>query len=272
MKTGMGLMQDIDGAEVPSGGAAFWWIGQMGYIVKCGGKILYFDPYLTPKPTRTVPPLLEPAQAAHADWVFITHNHSDHLDPVAVQGIAAASARTRFVAPRTCGKRLEDLGVGTDRVVFLDAGETFAEGQLRVDAIAAQHEFFDIDPVLGHPYLGYVVECGGIRILHCGDTLKWDGMEAALARFVIDLAFVPINGRDAERLARGCKGNMTYQESVDLFGALKPRLAVPGHYEMFKDNSQDPAPFGRYMDIKFPSIPYWIGPHGEMVRLSEAIT
>lgn len=270
MKTGTELMREIDGAEEPAGGAAFWWIGQMGYIVKRGGKILYFDPYLALKPTRTVPPLLEPGQAAHADWVFITHNHSDHLDPVAVQGIAAASTKTRFVSPRACGKRLEDLGVGADRVVLLDAGESFAEDGLRIDAIAAQHEFFEVDPVLGYPFLSYVVECGGFRILHCGDTLKWDGMEAALVGYALDLAFVPINGRDAERLARGCKGNMTYQEAVDLFGALKPRLAVPGHYEMFANNSQDPAPFARYMDVKFPSVPYWIGPHGEMVSVPGA--
>lgn len=268
MKTGTDLIKDIDAAKVASGEAVFWWIGQLGYVVKCADAVLYFDPYLAPKETRTVPPMLDPATIVHADWVFCTHDHSDHLDPVAVRGIAAASPKTRFVAARTAGKRLSELGVGPERMVLLDAGQRYEGAGIAIEAVAAQHEFFDVDPVLGHPFLSFIVECGGVRILHTGDTLRYDGYEAALARYSYDLAFAPINGRDGERLAKNIKGNMTFQETVDLFGVLKPGLAVPGHYEMFAHNSQDPAAFARYMDVKFPDVRYWIGEHGEPVRVT----
>jgi L-ascorbate metabolism protein UlaG (beta-lactamase superfamily) len=58
---------------------------------------------------------------------------------------------------------------------------------------------------------------------------------------------------------------MTYQEAVDLAGNLRPKLVVPGHYEMFSSNSQDPALFADYLDAKYPGIQCWIGDHGEKV-------
>jgi L-ascorbate metabolism protein UlaG (beta-lactamase superfamily) len=58
---------------------------------------------------------------------------------------------------------------------------------------------------------------------------------------------------------------MTYQEAVDLAGDIRPRLTVPGHYDMFTGNSEDPAKFARYMDVKFPDLAYWIGEHGTAV-------
>ena len=67
--------------------------------------------------------------------------------------------------------------------------------------------------------------------------------------------------------ARNCLGNMTFQEAVDLAGVLKPRLTVPGHYEMFANNSQDPVAFAGYMRLKYPELRYWIGEHGQVVLL-----
>ena len=64
--------------------------------------------------------------------------------------------------------------------------------------------------------------------------------------------FPPINGRDAERLRDNCIGNMTYQEAADLVGVLKPGLAVPGHYDMFAFNGEDPRKFVDYVEIKYP--------------------
>jgi L-ascorbate metabolism protein UlaG (beta-lactamase superfamily) len=63
---------------------------------------------------------------------------------------------------------------------------------------------------------------------------------------------------------------MTYQEAVDLAGDLSPRLTVPGHYEMFAHNAEDPRKFTDYMDVKYPGLAYWVGPHGQAVILPPA--
>ena len=237
----------------------------MGYVVKIGQRILYFDPYLLPRETRLVAPLLNPKEVCHADWVFGTHAHSDHIDKFAIPGIAVASPQARFVCSRVAAPLLTGLGVDSQRIIGLDDGLVYEEKGLKITAIAAQHETFDRHPELGYPYLCFIVECAGLTLLHMGDTLKYDGISARLAQWKFDIVFLPINGRDAERLARRCYGNMTYQEAVDLAGDLQPGLTVPGHYDMFANNSEDPQKFTRYMDVKFPTLKYWVGKHGEAV-------
>ncbi|MEN6478206.1 MAG: MBL fold metallo-hydrolase [Anaerolineales bacterium] len=267
MKQHAELIYDINKAEPPYGGLSFWWLGQHSFVVKAGGRILYFDPYLKPDERRLVAPLLRPAEVRHADWVLCSHDHSDHLDPFAIEGIVAASRNTRFVASRVAAGHLRGLGVTEERLVALDEGLAYEEDGLRISALAAAHEFLDRDPVLGYPYLGLIVETGGVTIAHLGDTCRYDGMLAKLRRFAPDILFVPINGRDAVRLKSGCIGNMTYQEAVDLAGELRPRLTVPAHYDMFAHNSADPRLFADYMDVKYPGLQYWIGEHGVRVDL-----
>jgi L-ascorbate metabolism protein UlaG (beta-lactamase superfamily) len=268
MKTGQALIAEIDATELAPGAISFWWMGQLSYIVKIGRTVMYLDPYLDPSPRRNVPPLLRPEEITHADWVFGSHDHSDHIDPYAIRGIAAASPQARFVCSRVAQAHFLELGVPAERIVALDEGMAHVEGDLSITPVAAAHEWLDRDPQRGHPYLGFVVSHGGATIYHAGDTCVYDGMLAKLLPWMLDLAMVPINGRDAERLARGCIGNMTYQEAVDLVGALAPRLAVPGHYDMFNGNMADPQLFADYMDVKYPKAPYWIGGHGERVILA----
>jgi len=270
MKQHAELIFEINKAEPPYGGLAFWWLGQHSFVVKAGGRILYFDPYLEPSERRLVPPLLLPKEVRHADWVFGSHDHTDHIDPYAIQGIASASKQARFVVSRVAAQHLAELGVPEGRVVALDEGLTYEEDGLRISAIAAAHEFFDRDAVMGYPYLCFIVETGGVTIVHTGDTCRYDGMLWKLRQWSPDILFLPINGRDAARLRRGCIGNMTYQEAADLAGELRPRLVVPSHYDMFEDNSADPALFAAYIGVKYPGLQYWIGGHGERVDLSPA--
>jgi L-ascorbate 6-phosphate lactonase len=267
MKTGLALIADIDQTMLAPGAVAFWWLGQLGYAVKVGTQVLYFDPYLGPSPRRNVPPLVAPEQVTNATVVFGSHDHGDHIDPVTLKGIAAASPQARFVCSRVARQRVLTLGLPEERVLGLDEGMTCEQDGIRITPIAAQHEFFDRDATLGYPYLSYVVQVGGVTIYHTGDTLRYDGQLAKLAPFRIDLAFGPINGRDAERYARRCIGNMTFQEAVDLAGELRPRLTVPGHYEMFDGNTENPQLFADYMRVKFPDLAFWIGEHGEAVVL-----
>ena len=191
MKTGQALIDDIDRTALPRGAVAFWWLGQLGYAVKLAGQVLYFDPYLAPRETRQVPPLLAPEEVTHAAWVLGSHDHNDHIDPVAIRGIAAASPGARFVCSRVARGQVLSLGVAPERVIGMDEGTVHEEAGLRISAIAAEHEFFDRDPQLGYPYLCFIVEGDGVTILHTGDTLRYDGLVAKLSRWRFDLVFLP---------------------------------------------------------------------------------
>jgi L-ascorbate 6-phosphate lactonase len=153
-----------------------------------------------------------------------------------------------------------------ERLRTLNAGESLSERGVRITAIKAKHEFFDEHPTLGFPYLGYVVEAGGVTFYHAGDTIMYEGLLTTLQQWPrYDAIFVPINGRDAERFLSGCLGNMTYQEAAELAGELRPGLAVPTHYDMFVGNQEDPAKFVRFLEVKFPGVQHWVGNAGERV-------
>lgn len=264
-REGTELIREVSSHSPPPGGLTFWWLGQHGVILKLAGQVFYIDPYLSPGEKRLVPPLLAPQDVTNADWVLCSHDHGDHIDPGAIPGIAEASPQANFVAPQPARERMLSLGVTSGRLICLDDGEVFGQQGIKITGIRAAHEFFDYVAGVGHPYMGYVIEADGCAVYHAGDTLCYEGLLTALKRWELTLAFLPINGRDAKRYRAGCIGNMTYQEAVDLAGALRPRLVVPTHYDMFASNSENPQLFVDYLEAKFPDMDCWVGEAGETV-------
>jgi L-ascorbate metabolism protein UlaG (beta-lactamase superfamily) len=268
MLTGQDLIKDVDSTTLSAGECAFWWMGQLSYILKLGDAVLYLDPFLSPSKARTTPPLLKPEEVTNASVIAGTHDHGDHIDRAVWPALAQASPKAKFVLPELLRQKMAAaLKIPEDRFIGLDDAKTVEIAGVRITGVAAAHELLDQDAASGrYPYLGYVIEASGLRIYHAGDTCKYEGLETKLKRFpVVDLAFLPINGRDAVRLRGNCIGNMTYQEAVDLAGAVGVRLVVPSHWDMFKNNSEDPQKFVDYLAVKFPKVRTLVPKHGERV-------
>ena len=54
---------------------------------------------------------------------------------------------------------------------------------------------------------------------------------------------------------------------ADLAGALKPRVVIPAHYDMFAMNLGDVNAFSDYMRIKYPSQKVLVCPYAERVTV-----
>jgi len=266
-RSGEALVRDIDAAQTDEGRAAFWWLGQHSFVLKLAGKVLYIDPYLQPGAARQTPPLFTPEQVTNADCVLCTHDHGDHIDPFALAGIFRASPEALFIAPRPHRRRMLEIGIPEARLRLLNDGEEISVDGISVTAVKAKHEFFHEQPD-GFPFLGYVICADGLCCYHSGDSLVYEGLLTTLRRWKLDAAFLPINGRDAQRYRTGCIGNMTYQEAVDLAGELEVGLAVPSHWDMFASNSEDPQKFVDYLAAKYPQVRAWVGEAGERVEIS----
>lgn len=268
MKTNNELINDINLASIPLGKIGFWWLGQMGYVIKIADKIIYIDAYLRENERRTVKPLLNPLEVVNADIIIGTHDHSDHIDREVWHELSLASPKAKFIVPNLVLKSLsEDLNIPEERFIGMDNGLEVNIDGIKIMAIASAHELLHKDDATGqYPFLGFIIESNDAKLYHSGDTCIYPGLyEKLLENGPYNAIFLPINGRDAVRYKRNTIGNMTYQEAVDLAGYLKPKLVVPGHYEMFLHNSEDPKLFLDYLEAKYEDIESWVGEHGELV-------
>jgi len=261
---GAALLEEIARTAPGPVSLALWHIGQSGFVVRGGAVTLLFDPFLSPSSgrlRRTWEPPFRPDEVQMADFVFCTHDHLDHLDPGTIPGLAAASPRARFIVPQAAAAHLQQLGVSGERLIVCAVDETRHYGPISVHAVPACHgdradpiaeAVWQPDPERGYRFVGYVVDCNGVRLYHAGDTTVYPGMVERLAALQIDVALIPINGRDWFRERRGIIGNTDEREAADLGHAIGAGVIVPMHYDMFAGNPGRLGWFVDYCTTQYP--------------------
>ena len=230
-----------------------WWLGQSGYLVQWQGHHLLIDPYLsdsltkkyedTDKPhVRMTERVIAPEKLDFIEVVTSSHNHTDHLDgETLIPLLEANSGLTVIVPAANLAFAANRLQVRPERLTPIHAdGDPIQVGPFTFHAIPSAHESLETDENGDHKFVGYVIEIGKRTIYHSGDACLYDGLEERLKQWKIDLAILPINGRDP---ARGVAGNFTGEEAAGLSKEVSARLVVPCHYEMFEFNTVSPKIF-----------------------------
>jgi L-ascorbate 6-phosphate lactonase len=233
------LKHPLDAAE-----AALWWLGQAGYVVRSGGTTVVIDPYLTdsaaagaPEFTRLFPPPILP-EDLRSDIYIITHDHLDHLDPETVQRYRPKT-ETWFVAPRLTALRLPALGVPSDRIVRVDAGEARTLGGVEVRGVFALPTGTDVLDTTG-----YLLRfANGRTVYHTSDTAFHPLVLAAAPRGP-EVMLVPINGK---------WGNPGPEQAADFTTAVQPRFVLPNHYDLMALNAENPESFRWFCEQRGPS-------------------
>jgi L-ascorbate metabolism protein UlaG (beta-lactamase superfamily) len=267
------LIEQITAASVPPGSVALWWLGQASFVLKGAGVVVYVDPYLQASDRRLSPPAFPPAAVTNADVVLLTHNHIDHVDPLALPGIAVASPAARFVAPRPIVGYVADLVGSAKRVVAAVADESFdlhvRDTRLEVLPVPAKHEEFDLTAE-GYPYLGYSIRLGGVCVHHSGDTIPYEGQIERVKPHGVDVALVPINGRDFFRTRAGTIGNFDYREAAEFAARIGAAVVIPMHYGMFRGNTVPPGHFVSHASEFHPELSiHVLGRFGKYVYVGE---
>ncbi|NQX45077.1 MBL fold metallo-hydrolase [Paenibacillus tritici] len=250
---GRELIEEIRATGVPYGCVAVWFLGQASVIIKGAEVTVYIDPYVSPNPDRTFPPPIGPGEITNMDVCLITHDHSDHLDEEALPVLAGLNPGAKFMAPAVCLERLQELGIPQERLtaaVPADAAEP-AHG-LKVFPVAAAHEELERDEQ-GHPkYVGYILELNGVTLYHAGDTVLFPELIEEVGSRKIDLALLPINGRDYYRGSRNIVGNMNYREAAEFAATSGFETVIPLHYDLFAGNAENPGYFVDHLYRHFP--------------------
>ena len=238
----------LEAPEV-AGMAALSWLGQAGFAIRASGTTALLDPFLAPYEGRRYESSLRAEDAAGIDVVLCTHEHLDHFDAESAPGIARSSPGCVFVVPSPIVDMVTEVGIAPDRVVGMRPGEVIALGGLTVRAVPAMHgvtmeDAYGFGEELSGGevrFLGYVLDAGGVRLYHAGDTIHYEGMEVLLRDLRPDVALLPINGRDAEREARGIVGNLSEREAAWLADRMGAETLVPMHHDLFTGNRGWPA-------------------------------
>ena len=252
-----------------------WWLGQSGFLVQYQGRHLLIDPYLsdsltkkyagTDKPhVRMTERVITPEQLDFVDVVTSSHNHTDHLDAETLIPLLHANPNLRvLVARANVDFAANRLQIPPERLTSIRVNEEpLTIASFSFQAVPSAHETLEQDENGDHKYIGLIIQIGEWIIYHSGDAVPYTGLVDILRRWRIDMAILPINGRDP---ARGVAGNFTGQEAAELGKAISARLVIPCHYEMFAFNTASPQEFTNHADGI--NQPYQILRCGERLRL-----
>jgi L-ascorbate metabolism protein UlaG (beta-lactamase superfamily) len=190
------------------------WLGHAGFRLKTAAGIVYIDPYRAPA---------GPA----ADVVLITHDHFDHFSRDDLRSLVAKG--TRLVAPATVAEQLKGPAVS------IRPGQTVEVGGMEVTGVAAYNtNKTDSSGKAFHPresgWVGYVIESGGSRIYHSGDTDVIPEMDEAAG---VDVALLPVSGTYV----------MTAAEAAEAARRIEPKIAVPMHWGTVIGSREDAEEF-----------------------------
>jgi L-ascorbate metabolism protein UlaG (beta-lactamase superfamily) len=218
-------------------------IGGPTVLIEVGGWRLLTDPTFDP-PGRSyrfgwgtgsrklAGPAISPADLPPIDAVLLTHDHhDDNLDPTgrALLPSARAIVTTASGAGRLGGTA---RGLAPWQATRLEAPGRPA---IEVTATPCRH-----GPPLSNPIVGDVIgfslrwqdQDDGVLWIS-GDTVMYEGLHEVARRMLVDTAILHLGGVQFP-VTGPVRYTMTARDAVELCTLIRPRVAIPIHYEGWK--------------------------------------
>jgi L-ascorbate metabolism protein UlaG (beta-lactamase superfamily) len=235
----------------PRGDRALFWLGQAGFWLDTGDHRVLIDPYLSDSLAKKyagqvndhqrmmAPPVL-PDTLPEPDLVLVTHAHTDHMDPETLGPLAQRFPDLPFVVPRAkLDMARERIGSKANLITVSDGQTLSPLPGFTLHVLPAAHETLERDGEGNAVFLGYGIQTEAITLYHSGDSIPFDGLAEAVHELAPDIALLPVNGRDADRLAAGIPGNFTLEEAMALCQDTGIAWMIPHHFGMFAFNTLD---------------------------------
>jgi len=194
---------ESDIIKTASGDLKITFIGHGTLMLDFGGKVIHIDP---------VGQYADYSKLPKADMIFITHEHSDHLDVKAMETIRKDT--TILIMNEACAEKVKG------GIVLKNGDRKTIEG-LEIAAVPAYNIVHMRSE--GVPFHkkgsgnGYIIKFSDKKIYIAGDTENIPEMKSLEK---IDIAFLPMN----------LPYTMTPEMVADAAKAFKPKILYPYHY------------------------------------------
>jgi L-ascorbate metabolism protein UlaG (beta-lactamase superfamily) len=227
------------------------WLGQGGFEIFYKDVHLLIDPYLSDylakkykgkefDHVRMMPSPVILSEIKDLNFIFCTHEHADHLDPETVPLLLSNNPAGKLIAPKAEKERVLQILNNENQVKYVNAYDTIGlDPGLKIDVLPSAHEELKTDKHGNYYCLGYIFRLGDLKIYHSGDCVPFTGLVQELKKRKIDIALLPVNGRDEFRRSKGIVGNFTFEESVDLCNRANVPVMICHHFGMFNFNTVD---------------------------------
>lgn len=193
-------------------------LGHACFLLDDGTHKILIDPHLSGNSLAAAKP-----EELTPDYICVTHGHGDHIgDSVE---IAKRTGATVFCSVDLAGAVFRPTGVKTQ------GGNIGGRAPMPFGSIKLFQAIHG-SGIAGGLACGFIIEIGGKKIYHAGDTALMADM-ALLADEEIDVALLPI----------GDYYTMGPEDALRAVKMIRPKLTIPMHYDTFPVIRQDAAAF-----------------------------
>lgn len=193
-------------------------------LVTDDGTRLVIDPFFADNPATDLT-----VDDVEADYILVSHGHFDHFaDCIPLAKRTGATVISTFELVSFCGERGVENGHGMN----IGGGYGFPFGRVKLTpALHTGSVAGDDSGTHTTDCAGFLIEFGGKRFYHAGDTALI--MDFQLLQGQVDVALLPI----------GDNFTMGPEDAARAVRMIQPKVVIPIHYNTWPVIEQDPEEF-----------------------------
>lgn len=291
---GTWLNEEIDQETVVPGTFAMWWLGCTGIWIKTehatniaidlwfgNGKrtqkikeMAKFHQMrnmtggrMTQPNLRAAPIVYDPFEVTAVDAVLSTHFHNDHIDPYfAAAVVKNVHSEVPFIGPKKCVERWIGWGVPESRCITVKPGDSVKIRDCEILAldsfdrtclVTTEHDIRGICPTdMDEKAVNYLIKTPAGTIYHSGDSHYSTYYAKHGKDHEIDIAF----GSFGENPI-GNQDKMTASDMLRMAEALRCKVVIPIHYDVWTNFKADPTEINLLYEFKKNKLKYSFFPY-----------